>query len=161
MHNRVLAATLTATILVGAATCLAQSRSQPESQAEMSGLVSQVEAVERSFAQTMADRDLEAFTAHLSEEAIFLGGPSALRGKAAVVEGWKAFFNGPQAPFSWRPETVEILESGNLALSTGPVYTPDGTLVSTFTSIWRKEGGDWRIVFDKGNPVCPEPAGSP
>jgi ketosteroid isomerase-like protein len=42
-------------------------------------------------------------------------------------------------------------------LSSGPVYAPDGRCVATFTSIWRRESrGRWRIVFDKGAPVCAE-----
>lgn len=117
----------------------------------------QVEAVERAFAKTMADRDHEAFAAFLSEEAIFLSGPTALRGKQQVAEQWASFFEEPEAPFSWEPETIEVLDSGTLALSTGPVRNAAGTLISTFTSIWRQEAlGVWRIVLDKGNQVCPE-----
>jgi len=45
-----------------------------------------------------------------------------------------------------------VLESGNLALSTGPVRDPSGKVTGSFTSIWRQEKpGVWRIVFDKGN----------
>ena len=77
-----------------------------------------------------------------------------LKGRAAVVEGWKSFFEGEQAPFSWEPETVEVLESGTLALSSGPGRDPEGKQIGTFNSIWRREGGRWRVVFDKGCPVC-------
>jgi ketosteroid isomerase-like protein len=121
----------------------------------------QVEAVERAFAQTMADRDHEAFMGFLSEEAIFISGPAALRGKQEVAEKWKVFFEGPDAPFSWEPETVEVLESGELALSSGPVHDAIGKLTATFTSVWRQEEpGVWRIILDKGNRVCP-PASEP
>ena len=131
-------------------------------QSEPSNLSREVQAVERAFAQTMADRDHEAFTSFLATEAVFFSGPNALRGKKAVAEAWRTFFEGAEAPFSWEPETVEVLESGTLALSTGPVRGPDGTVSSTFSSIWRREeDGVWRIVFDKGNPVCPAPPGSP
>ena len=58
-------------------------------------------------------------------------------------------------------ETVEVLDSGHLVLSTGPVHDPSGQLISRFTSIWRREApGQWRIIFDKGNRVCPSPAGA-
>ena len=50
---------------------------------------------------------------------------------------------------------VEVLDSGTLALSTGPVHDPQGKLVATFTSIWRLEApGTWKIIFDTGNEVC-------
>ncbi|WP_321393759.1 hypothetical protein [Emcibacter sp.] len=60
---------------------------------------------------------------------------------------------------SREPETVLILESGHLALSTGPVRTPDGRHVANYSSVWRKNAdGQWKIVFDKGYPECPKPA---
>lgn len=110
---------------------------------------------ERAFAQTMADRDFEAFKSFLSDEAIFFSGETPLRGKSAVAEQWKAYFDTPEAPFSWAPETVEVLDSGTLALSSGPVLDPAGACVGTFSSIWRLEGdGQWKIVFDKGSRDC-------
>ncbi|MFO1312757.1 MAG: nuclear transport factor 2 family protein [Burkholderiales bacterium] len=118
-------------------------------------LTRQVADTERAFAKTMADRDHAAFAMFLSEEAVFFTGPAPLRGKGAVAAGWKRFYEAPQAPFSWRPETVEVLDSGTLALSSGPVFDPAGKKIATFTSIWRQETpGVWRIVFDKGNPEC-------
>lgn len=115
----------------------------------------EVAATERAFAQTMAQRDHAAFTRFLADEAIFFGDSGPLRGKAAVAEGWAPFFKGATAPFSWEPKRVEVLESGSLALSTGPVRTPDGKVVGVFNSIWRREApGTWRVVFDKGGEVC-------
>ena len=121
-----------------------------------------VEAVERAFAKTMADRDHEAFSTFLSDETIFFSGPMVLRGKEAVAQSWSVFFEGPEAPFSWEPEVVEVLDSGTLALSSGPVRNAEGAVVATFTSVWRQEApGVWRIVLDKGNEVCPEQAPTP
>jgi ketosteroid isomerase-like protein len=120
----------------------------------------QVASVERAFARTMADRDHAAFAAFLAEDAIFVSEPKTLRGKTEVAAAWKRFYDRPGAPFSWASAQVEVLNSGTLALSTGPVYDPHGKQVATFTSIWRQEApGVWRIVFDKGNDVCdcPEP----
>jgi len=124
-------------------------------QPDRAELTRQVADTERAFAKTMADRNQAAFAAFLAPEAIFFAGPKALRGKQAVVDAWKPFYDTPAAPFSWKPETVEVLDSGNLALSSGPVFDPSGKHVATFTSIWRMEApGVWRIVFDKGNEVC-------
>ena len=115
-------------------------------------LKSQVVAAERAFARSMASRDLDAFASHVSEEAVFFTGPTPLRGRAQVREGWARFFATPQAPFSWEPEEVEVLDSGTLALSSGPVRDPSGKVVARFTSIWRLEApGTWRVIFDKGN----------
>lgn len=114
----------------------------------------QVRAAERAFARTMAERDLDAFATMVADDAIFIG-RTALRGRAAVVEAWAAYFEGAQAPFSWEPELVEVLENGTLALSSGPVRDPEGNRVGTFNSIWRREAdGRWRVIFDKGCPPC-------
>lgn len=114
----------------------------------------QVEATERAFARTMADRDFAAFSSYLADEAVFFSGPEPLRGAGPVAEYWRRYFEGPDAPFSWEPDQVEVLASGTLALSSGPVHDPQGRLVSRFSSIWRQESpGVWRIVFDRGEPV--------
>jgi ketosteroid isomerase-like protein len=116
----------------------------------------QVVETERAFARTMATRDHSAFVTFLSKEAVFYSGAKPLRGAEAVAAWWKRYYEGPAAPFSWEPEEVEVLGSGTLALSSGPVRDPSGNLVGTFTSIWRLENGRWRIVFDKGNEACPK-----
>lgn len=118
-------------------------------------LRTQVMQAETAFAQSLADRDSVAFASFLSEEAIFFSRTNAQRGKAAVTAAWKPLFQGEQPPFSWRPETVEVLASGTLALTSGPVLNRDGGQIGTFNSIWRREqDGAWRVVFDKGCPVC-------
>jgi ketosteroid isomerase-like protein len=113
---------------------------------------------ERAFAATMAKRDPAAFALNISQEAIFMGSsdrPRVLRGRDAIVEVWKQYFEGPAAPFSWEPDIVEVLDSGTLALTSGPVRDPKGELVGRFNSIWRLEpDGRWRVVFDRGAPVC-------
>ena len=121
-------------------------------------LQEQVLAAERAFAQTMADRDQRAFASFIADDAIFFSGDNVLRGKAAVLDGWRPYYQAAQPPFSWQPETVEVQASGMLALSTGPVRDPNGKIVAQFSSIWRQEApGVWRVIFDKGNPVCPAP----
>jgi len=114
----------------------------------------QVIAAERAFAKTMADRDFHAFAALLSSEAIFFNGSMVLHGAAEIGAAWQPYFKGAKAPFAWQPDHVEVLPSGTLALSTGPVIVA-GQVVGRYNSIWRLEaGGSWRIVFDKGEAVC-------
>ena len=117
-------------------------------------LTQQVRDAENAFAATMAARDLQAFATFIADDAVFFGN-EALRGKAAVIEGWKGLYEKPQAPFSWRSEEVQVLDSGNLAHSSGPVLNSKGERVATFNSIWRRESdGKWKVVFDKGCEAC-------
>jgi ketosteroid isomerase-like protein len=127
----------------------AQSAAGPDA------LRQQVMEVERAFAKSMADRDQGAFAEFISAEAVFFSGPTPLRGREQIVGWWARFFGTPAAPFSWEPSDVEVLDSGTLALSSGPVHDPAGALIGRFTSVWRMEApGRWRIVFDKGTPAC-------
>lgn len=112
----------------------------------------EVVATERAFAKTMADRNLNAFATFISDEAVFFSGPQPLHGRQAIVDYWARFYSKPAPPFSWEPAQVEVLASGTLALSTGPVRDPDGKLIGCFSSIWRQEAqGQWKIVFDRGS----------
>lgn len=118
-------------------------------------LKKQVADTERAFAATMKARDHAAFVSFLSEEAIFFDGKQSLVGKETVASKWKAYYDGKDAPFSWEPDSVEVLASGNLAASSGPVYDRSGKLISRFNSVWRLVApGQWKIVFDRGEPVC-------
>ena len=121
-------------------------------------LKEQVRQAEIAFAKTMADRNHAAFATFIAEDSVFFGRSEAFRGKAAVVASWKQLYEGPQAPFSWGPETVEVLDSGELALSSGPVLDSTGKRFGTFQSIWKREkDGGWRVIFDKGADYCPPP----
>ena len=114
--------------------------------------VAEVRAAEVAFARTMADRDFNAFQRFIAEDAVFFGESGPLRDKPAIVAAWAGLFEGARAPFSWAPDTVVVLSSGGLALSTGPVLDPEGRPVGRFNSIWRREpSGDWRVVFDRGS----------
>ena len=118
-------------------------------------LQTEVSAAETAFAQSMADRDFARFGSFVADDAVFLGGGKPQRGKAAVLAAWQRFFQGPQAPFSWRPELVAVLPSGGLAQSTGPVFAPGGKLIGHFYSTWRREpDGRWRVVLDNGYDAC-------
>ncbi|MCA9739370.1 MAG: nuclear transport factor 2 family protein [Gemmatimonadota bacterium] len=142
-------------VLTASTACAALSDPAPlaAQTPEQTRLAAEVRTAERAFARSMADRDHAAFTSFLAEEAVFFTGAEPLRGREAVAAGWRPFFDGPEAPFSWEPETVEVLPSGTLALSSGPVRAPDGTRSGTFNSVWRLDAdGRWRVVFDKGCP---------
>jgi ketosteroid isomerase-like protein len=81
-----------------------------------------------------------------------------------VTAAWSVFFTPEGPTIKWRPQIVEVLENGTLALSRGPYQTEstdaDGNAVQswgTFNSVWRlNEDGEWRVVFDAGSPAAGE-----
>ena len=138
---------LVAAIVIGAA-AFALARGTRATPPE---LRQQVMQAERSFAATMARRDFDAFAGFLSREAVFMGPQGAQRGRDAVAAEWRGHFVGPDAPFSWEPDEVEVLASGTLAFSSGPVKDAAGRQIGRFHSVWRLEGpGNWKVVFDRG-----------
>lgn len=133
------------------------------SSAQLQDWQRQVRAAECSFAASMARRDPAAFAGHLSAQALFFGGAGeVLSGSAAVLAGWRAYFEGAAAPFSWEPDQVVANEDGSLAHSTGLVRNPQGEPIARFNSVWRQESpGQWRIVVDKGGPLSPADRNAP
>jgi hypothetical protein len=72
-----------------------------------------------------------------------------------VADAWKGLYVKTEPPFSWEPDQVEVVESGTLAYSSGPVYDAKGEVVARFNSIWRLESpNNWKIVFDRGSDIC-------
>ena len=143
------------------ALALAAALAGPAAPAATAALADEVRRTEAAFAKTMADRDHAAFVSFLADDTIFVG-RSALRGKAAVAAAWKGFYEGAHAPFSWRPEKVEVNDAGTLGLSMGPVFDETGKQTGSFSSIWRREkDGRWRIIFDNGCNCVPAPPPAP
>ena len=141
-------------LLVGAAALVIASEPVPSAQQiDMTQRQQEVRARETAFARSMANRDLAAFTSFISPEAVFVGAGGTTRGPKEIAAAWKRFFDGPDAPFSWKPETVEVLASESLALSSGPVFDPKGQRIGTYNSTWRRDAdGVWRVIFDNGCP---------
>ena len=136
-----------ALVVIALVTATASAR-----QTDLVRLQQDVRNREQAFAKTMADRNLTAFASFLSPEAVFVGARVS-RGPKEIVDAWTRYFDGPQAPFSWQPDAVEVLASGTLALSSGPVFDPAGKRIGTFNSTWRRDpDGVWRIIFDSGCP---------
>lgn len=118
-------------------------------------LVHELTSAETAFAKTMADRDFVAFKSFIADDAVFLNGGKPLRGKTAIADYWARLYQEPVAPFSWRPEFVEVLATGRLGQTVGPVLDKNGAVVARFYSTWRREpSGAWRIVLDNGYDVC-------
>lgn len=133
----------------------------------VSDLDADVRCREVAFSRTAEDRNLAEFVSFLDVDARFVG-TGVLRGPDEIAAAWQVFFADDGPEIKWRPQFVEVLKSGDLALTRGPYRLrargPDGELVEewgTFNSIWRKDAkGNWRIIFDAGNAADTPPTDS-
>jgi ketosteroid isomerase-like protein len=140
------------------AICSTLSLSSTPVSADDSDAVAEVRCAEIAFSRSVENKDQEAFASLLDDDARFVG-VAALRGKTSVVEAWSVFFqeNGPE--LIWRPQFIEVLKSGDLALSRGPYRmrsrNETGDIVEewgTYNSVWQKnDQGEWHIIFDAGD----------
>lgn len=145
-------------LLTGCLMLAAAASSGTHARDANSDLKRQVMEAERKFAASMKARDFEAFKRFIADEAIFFSAAGPLRGKAAIARGWRQYYDKPQAPFTWAPEEVEVVESGTLAYSGGPIYNAAGQRIGRFNSVWRLEApGQWKVVFDRGTDFGPPP----
>jgi ketosteroid isomerase-like protein len=142
-------ALLAAAALPGAVGASTPDKTWPSAD-EIARRVAEVTATETAFAAAFAARDVAAFRRLLAPDTIWMG-KAPLHGPEAVMAAWMGLLTAPKPPFSWSPDLVLVLPSGDLARTTGPVLDPDGKQVGRFQSTWRrKPAGSWEIVFDFG-----------
>lgn len=127
-------------------------------------LAEDVRCREISFSQSVEQKDMAAFRSHLDADARFVSS-GILRGVEQIAAGWSVFFTTGLPAIKWRPQVVEVLDNGKLALSRGLYISTsknaEGDKVinwGTFNSVWRlNDDGQWRVVFDAGSPASGSP----
>jgi ketosteroid isomerase-like protein len=109
----------------------------------------EVREAEAAFAQAFADRNQDKFFSFVADDAHFIGQRRTMTNKKEVIEVWSNYLKEPKAPFSWKPERVFVNGTGDIGLSTGPIYDPDGKHIGNFSSVWqRQKDGKWLVIFD-------------
>lgn len=120
---------------------------------------------EIGFSKSVEQRNIEAFKSFLDADARFVS-DAPLRGIEAIAEAWSVFMPEDGPRIKWRPQFVEVVAEGNLALTRGPYrYTvkdengAEQHFWGTFNSVWRKQAdGGWKVLFDAGGPAAKPPA---
>lgn len=127
-------------------------------------LADQVRCREIGFSVAAETRDADAFRSFIDFDARFVGS-SVSRGPSSITEAWSVFFSDGGPEIKWRPQFVEVLDDGTLALTRGPyrMISKDDNgektdYWGTFNSVWRlNDDGEWRVVFDAGNATAEPP----
>jgi uncharacterized protein (TIGR02246 family) len=131
----------------------------------LAGPVDEVRCREIGFSLAAEARDAERFASFIDADARFVGS-SVLQGTEAIVEAWLVFFSVDGPSIKWRPQFVEVLDDGTLALTRGPYrviaideFGNRSESWGTFNSVWRKQDdGSWKVVFDAGSQSSEPPA---
>ena len=58
----------------------------------------------------------------------------------------------PPKAIEWWPDRSIVSCDGRTAVNTGPAFRPDGTPYGRFMTVWQREKGQWRWVYDNGGP---------
>jgi len=142
----------------------AHTRRENPADAAMAALLQ----VDRDFAKTGADKNLESFLSFVAEDVRFYSAGVMRTGKLAFREGWAKGFADPNWTITWAPLYAEAAQSADLGYTTGSFEihekSSDGTPVvrkGSYVTIWRKQpDGTWRVALDMGSFVPPKPAAS-
>ena len=119
---------------------------------------------EIEFSKAAEARDANTFRSFIDADARFVSN-TVLRGPDAIAEAWSVYLTEGGPAIKWRPQIVEVLGDGKLALSRGPyriIATDESgepkAYWGTFNSVWRlNNDGQWYVVFDAGSPATDAP----
>ena len=122
-----------------------------------------VQEVDRELSRASDSRNIDAFTALLDTDTVFVSasGPPA-RGRQAVRVKWGQFFDPAGPSLTWEPFEGEVGSEGDLGYTRGKfLFQGKGdagkpvTERGEYLSIWRKQqDGAWRLVVDSSLPAA-------
>jgi ketosteroid isomerase-like protein len=74
----------------------------------------------------------------------------------------KDYADNPKLVAAWTTDSVQVAESGDLAIQTGEYHFTgigpkgDGEDKGRFLTVWKKVGGEWKVAYDMGSTTIPE-----
>lgn len=122
---------------------------------DSSSAIFRMREAERNFAResVMIGRNA-AFVKNFADVSVIFTDKWLTNGK----QYWKNRKNAPVV-LKWEPEYMDIAESGDFGISTGPweaqEYRPNTPQLSTgyFLTVWKKVNGVWKVALDAGSPT--------
>lgn len=113
-------------------------------------------------------KDLDGAVAFYTPGAtVMMPNAPVATGPAAVRQVWRETLALPNASINWRPTTVTVAASGDIATEVGTYALgfdgPQGRVndSGTYTTIWQKVDGQWLVTSDMVTSSQPLPAPPP
>jgi ketosteroid isomerase-like protein len=116
----------------------------------------EIRETENSFSILVKQKGLKtAFTTYAADDAVLKRGKDLIKGKKAI-EAYYSTYKYPDAIIEWKPDFVEVSESGDLAYTYGmynfEAHDDSGKVIKdtgVFHTIWKKQSdGKWLYVWD-------------
>lgn len=116
-----------------------------------------------ALSRAVEQRQVDEFLSYLDENARFFSDDTMKYGADDVRRAWSIYFEEDGPLLRWRPQFVEVVADGRLAITRGPYRyldrNDDGELVEawgTYNSFWRKlPNGEWKVLYDSGGSSAP------
>lgn len=100
-------------------------------------------------------KDVDAIAAfHTPSATAMMPNAPVMTGVNAIREGWRGTVALPNLSLNWRPTTVTVARSGDIATEVGSYTmsfdTPQGRIndAGSYTTLWHKVDGEWLIASD-------------
>src|SRR5579871_5042971 len=105
------------------------------------------------FARGTTARRLEGWMNPFADDASTLQNGKVITGKAALREYYKKVFADNDFTLTWQPTKAEAAKDGTLGYTYGTYEAKKGASVShgMYTTVWRRDNGQWRVVLDLGS----------
>jgi uncharacterized protein (TIGR02246 family) len=123
----------------------------------MSDAEAAVLAADAAWAQAAASNDVASMLSHYTADAVFVGvSGKVVRGTEALRQLWSGFFGRPGYTLTWHATSVQLMTSGDMAVTLGPwhqSFIEDGEpsrSAGWYLAIWRRQAdGGWKVAVDK------------
>jgi uncharacterized protein (TIGR02246 family) len=121
-----------------------------------------IRAADSVMQSAVAAHDADKATALYAPDAVFMTphAPASV-GAAAIRKSWSDLFAMPGTVLTWAPTRVDVAASGDLATESGNYKlsydSPNGKVndAGGFVTVWRKSGGDWKVVSEAATSSMP------
>jgi ketosteroid isomerase-like protein len=109
-------------------------------------------AADGAFSDACSRHDAAATGALIAEDAVFISPRGLLRGRAEVLEGWKALLSENGPVLEWLPNRADASDSGEYGFTVGEwrLKEKNGEVASgEYVTVWRRDpDGRFRALLD-------------
>ncbi|QNM83646.1 nuclear transport factor 2 family protein [Sphingomonas sabuli] len=153
-------------LVIGAALALAACNQNEPAHVDTEAAKQQLLAREDAWNKAYASRDGAALAAIYTDDAAVANPRERLiSGKEAIQQATAGLASDPNLKVSFRANRVDVAPSGDLGYTRGQ-YLMTQTNSATklpessqgyYLTVWKKQGGDWKVVEDFVTPGVPLP----